>query len=275
MASNLFIIIPFYKDRNSLNRAQECLANSSYRNWDIFIRDNSLDNIFFTAAVNEGIRLGMTSNATQYFLILNQDCFLAPDAIDILISHMRHEPGCGIACPLQTDGPGNVTWGGSLQAFPVGVHLHLPLEQYVRPFSTYWANGACMLIRRSVLEEIGHFDKNLRFICSDSDFSLTARARGWEVHVVPAARAEHTLNASGNTGTPELELLKAQDTLYFYDKWLSGGVYRRISYEGDSALAAETQGWAEALRSQVAAANEIMESQGINSEMRDKLPSVE
>ena len=265
MSTNLLIIIPFYKEIQLLGKTLEYLERSSYRDADIFIRDNSLDNILYTAAVNEGFRLGMKDNVIQYFLLLNQDCFVASDAIDFLISHMNDHPACGIASPLQTDGAGNVTWGGSLQSFPTGVHLHLPIDQYVRPFPTYWANGACMLIRRSVVEEIGNFDKNMRFICSDADFSLTARTRGWEVHIVPAARAEHSLNASGKSGPPELELVKAQDALYFYDKWISGGLYRRISYEGNSASSADTEAWAESLRSQVTKATENMNMPGFSS----------
>lgn len=269
MSFDLLIIIPFYKDDLSLNKTIECLKISSYNKAERFVRNNSEDNILYTAAVNEGFRVGMLKTKIQYFLVLNQDCFLAPDAIDLLVSHMNDHPACGIACPLQTDDAGNVTWGGSLRAFPTGVHLHLPIDQYVRPFPTYWANGACMLIRRSVVEEIGNFDKNMRFICSDADFSLTARTRGWEVHVVPAARAEHSLNASGKSGPPELELVKAQDALYFYDKWISGGLYRRVSYEGNSASNADTEAWVESLRSQVTKATENMNMPSFSSPNSD------
>ena len=46
---------------------------------------------------------------------------------------------------------------------------------------TYWANGACMMIRASLIREIGLLDRNLRFVCSDADYSFTARARGWTI----------------------------------------------------------------------------------------------
>lgn len=254
MDNKLLVIIPFYLDTQALEQCLNCLRQSSYKNWDVFVRDNSHDNIYFTAAVNEGLKAGMADPNVSHFLVLNQDAYLEPSAIEHLMAHMGQFPDCGIACPLQVDQDQQVTWGGSLQAFPLGRHMSLPLAQYEQPFATYWANGACMLIRRQVVEEIGYLDKNFRFMCSDSDYSFTARTRGWEVHVVPSARAEHILSGSSgatknNSGT--LNLIKAQDVLYFYDKWLSGDLYRRISLEGPSLIRDELEEWAHRLRSDV------------------------
>ena len=121
---------------------------------------------------------------------------------------------CGIACPLQLQGDNDVTWGGSLEAFPLGRHFNIPIAEYKEPFPTYWANGACMMIRRSVIEEVGLLDKNLRFICSDADYSFTARSRGWDVYVVPTARAEHTISSSGNSIEYDINVIKVKDVIY-------------------------------------------------------------
>ncbi len=249
--NKLWVIIPFYLDTEALEQCLLCLRQSSYKNWDVFVRDNSQDNIYFTAAVNEGFKAGLADPTVSDFLVLNQDAYLDQFAIEHLMAHMAQFPECGIACPLQTDQNQQVTWGGSLQAFPLGKHMSLPLAQYDRPFPTFWANGACMLIRRQVVEEIGLFDKNLRFICSDADYSFTARTRGWEVHVVPSARAVHTLSASSGEGSDAVNLIKAQDALYFYEKWLSGDVYRRISCEGPSLVRQEMEDWGHTLRTHI------------------------
>lgn len=232
MSGKLLIIIPYYLDTKALEKCKATLKASTFNNFEIFIRDNSEDNIYFTAAVNEGIKAGLTDATIDAFLVLNQDCYLEPRTLESLHAHLSLHPSCGIACPLQTDGHKNVTWGGSLEAFPTGRHYAIQIDQYDGPFTTYWANGACMLLRRSMVEEIGLLDKNLKFICSDSDYSFTARSRGWEVHVVPSARCEHTLGSSSKNSTKVIDIIKLKDVIYFYEKWISGDLYCRLSYEG-------------------------------------------
>ena len=248
MRNKLWIIIPYYLAPEALTRCLDALGESTLKNYDVYVRDNSVDNIYFTAAVNEGIRLGLADQQVSDFLILNQDCYLEPSTLEILETHLSQFPNCGIACPLQINDNKQVTWGGSLEAFPLGRHFSIPIEQYQDPFTTYWANGACMLIRRSVVEEIGLLDKNLRFICSDADYSFSARTRGWEVHVVPSARCEHSLGGSSSAASAELNLIKTQDVIYFYEKWLSGALYRRLAYEGPELVRDEMENWVQKLR---------------------------
>ena len=47
-----------------------------------------------------------------------------------------------------------------------------------------------------MLEEIGLLDETMRFICSDVDYSFTARARGWKVWLSAKARGLHKPGAS-------------------------------------------------------------------------------
>lgn len=251
MRNKLWVIIPFYLDADALKRCLAALQLSSFQRFEVFVHDNSQDNIFFTAAVNEGLKAGLADPSVSNFLVLNQDCYLEQTALELLLAHLGRYPKCGIACPLQRDSNKHVTWAGSLQALPWGHHCAGPLEDDSQAFPTYWANGACMLIRRAVVEEIGLFDKNFRFICSDSDFSFTARTRGWEVHVVPYARAEHALSGSTGKASAALELIKTQDALYFYEKWLSGDLYRRISHEGPTLITSEMESWALGLRTTI------------------------
>ena len=252
MEKKLWIIIPFYLDAEALSKCLACLDSSTFKNWKVYVRDNSQDNIYFTAAVNEGFRAGLADPTVTDFLVLNQDCYVEPSAIQILMNHVALHPLCGIACPLQLDIENNVTWGGSLDAFPLGAHFKLSLEQYEEPFKTYWANGACMLIRRATLEEAGLFDKNFRFFCSDSDFSFTARARGWEVHVVPSARTIHSLTSSTKSSPDSINLIKAEDVIYFYDKWVAGNLYLKISHEGPTMARSDIDVWVQQLRTDLA-----------------------
>lgn len=237
------IIIPFFKAQDKLDRCIRHIKESSLQNTEIFVRDNSDDNILFTAAVNEGLRKYAYRDDVQYILIQNQDAYLAPDALEHLVAFMNGMPSCGIAAPLQIAADGRtVTWGGSLNAFPYGVHHCETLDYYQSPLETFWANGASMMIRSEVIHEIGLFDKNMRFICSDVDFSFSARARGWRIAIVPAAKVEHSISSSvGSAQNIPLALVKEQDALYFAQKWLSGDLYRKLSYEGKTLSRLEIQ----------------------------------
>lgn len=244
------IIIPYFREQEKLKKALAAIEAQTHSPCEAFVRDNTNDNILFTAAVNEGLRKYSFRTDVEFIMVLNQDAYLDRDCIARLLSFMRETPGCGIACPLQvvpvsqttprpvvgTAGPPpdrhRVTWGGSRQAFPLGVHESAELRTYAHPRETFWANGACMLIRTDVIKEIGVFDKNMRFICSDADFSFTARARGWSIFVVPQALAEHGLAASSTSTNRMIDTVKAKDIVYFARKWLSGDLYRGLSYEG-------------------------------------------
>jgi GT2 family glycosyltransferase len=238
MVARVPVIIPFFRARKKLEKCVDHLRRQTYSNVEIFVRDNSDDNIYFTAAVNEGLRKYIADPAVKHIAVLNQDAYLEPRAIATLVDFLERHDDAGVACPLQLDESGEVTWGGSLQSFPVGVHRCDPLESYRVPFETPWGNGAALLIKTDVIKEVGLFDRNMRFICSDADFTLSARARGWKVFVVPEARCAHSLGGSA-AGSPDLEVIKLRDAIYFAQKWLSGGVYRSLAYEGSKITRTE------------------------------------
>jgi GT2 family glycosyltransferase len=251
------IIIPFYREHDKLQKCKAAIAAQSHTDCEVFVRDNTHDNIFYTAAVNEGLARYAYRADVRYVLVLNQDAYMEPECVQRLVEFMDANPQCGIACPVQyafDDGgikalgsagqrARRVTWGGSYQAFPMGVHQKDPFDSYTKPFETFWANGACMMIRTDVIREVGVFDKNMRFICSDTDFSFTVRTRGWKIWVVPRALAEHSLGGSGANSAPELDLVKLRDGIYFAEKWLTGGLYRRLAHEGPGLTPIHVRLW--------------------------------
>jgi GT2 family glycosyltransferase len=247
------IIIPHYRHPERLERCRQHLLAQENVAVDIFVRDNNEDNILFTAAINEGLSRYCYTPGIDYVLILNQDAYLDPGVLKTLSDFMDANPGCGVASPLHVNADRcTVSWGGATRAFPFGGHRADPLENYTAPFKTHWANGACMLIRTETVREAGLFDKNMRFICSDADFSFTARLRGWHIHVVPGPLCEHHLDASGESTDDRLTLIKLQDALYFGQKWVDGGLYRQIAWEGQILGDLEVQKEMQARKQEIA-----------------------
>lgn len=228
------IIIPHFKSHEKLAICLQSIKQQSYVNVEVFIRDNNEDNILFTAAINEGLKKFSCDQSIKHILILNQDCYLQVDTINFLIETFNKNPKCGIACPIQIDEKRNVFWSGSYEAFPLGRHQQNPLATFTQDFSTYWANGACMLLSTDLIREIGFLDKNMRFICSDADYSFTARARDWDVVVSHRALVEHSIGESSTKTNEWLNAIKCNDIVYFANKWLTGDLYRSLSFEGES-----------------------------------------
>lgn len=233
---DIFVVIPFYKRRDQLDRCIARLrAQSTSARLRIYVRDNSQDNLFFTGAVNEGLRHGLELGGVRYYLLLNQDCYLEPTAIENLVAFMDRNPRAGICGPLQRNSEGAITWAGSVDAFPFGQHLTLPPTDASgrmgsRP--TPWVTGAAMLLRAQTLRDCGVLDPHMAFICSDADYCFTARSRGWECHAVGLAECIHEGGASTDFNEPGTRERKLLDMKYFCEKWLTGRLYRRLATEG-------------------------------------------
>jgi len=234
--SSLPVVIPYYLAEESLKKCISALEASNYQPLEIFIRDNSCDNVLFTAAINEGLRKFSFDTKYKYILVLNQDAYVYHNAIDLLIEVMDKNPNCGIACPIQVKhDKSGFYWAGSYEAFPLGRHK-CELDSNEDIFETYWANGAAMLLRTSMIREIGLLDENMKFICSDSDYSFTARSRGWKIFVSSRARVAHSSGTSGIASDGFITKQKISDAIYFGEKWLSGDVFKKLSYEGGGDL---------------------------------------
>lgn len=226
------VIIPHYKNPDQLEKCLLYLERQTVK-VEVFIRDNNKDNIFFTAAINEGIKKYLPLDC-EYISILNQDMYLEPDAIEEMVKFMDANPDCGIATPLQLS-PLNtetVTYAGGVTAFPTGHCECGPISNFNDNKEIFWSSGACMMIRKEMIYEIGLFDKNMLLICSDSDYCFTARARGWKIFNVVSAKGVHEHGVTSRVDNPDIELVKMKDTIYFADKWLTSGLYKKLSFEG-------------------------------------------
>ncbi len=252
MSKTIPIIIPYFRAPEELKKCKEAIEAQNYKPVEIFVHDNSENNILFTAAVNKGIEQYAYDQDIEFILVLNQNAYLSKNTLIHLLNTMGSRPDCGIACPLQIDAKnGEVDWGGSLDAFPSGKHLYQPIESYTSDFETFWANGAAMLLRTKMIKEVGLLDKNMRFIFSDSDYSFTARSRGWKVVTSVNSIVYHSSGQSGSAGSAFIEQVKIEDAIYFTKKWLTGDVYKSLSYEGQNLTKLKVNGYLQSLESQL------------------------
>jgi GT2 family glycosyltransferase len=72
---------------------------------------------------------------------------------------------------------------------------------YSAPWSPEWVSGACVLVRRSVLELTGGFDERFFLYCEDLDLCRRIRNSGYDVRFDPRATAVHLGGASAPRAT--------------------------------------------------------------------------
>jgi GT2 family glycosyltransferase len=163
----------------------------------------------FAANVN----LGIATTTGEYVLVSNPDAIAEPDAVRALVDFADEHPRCGAAGPQMRWPDG--TWQPSRRRFPtVGgtIVRRTPLrrlrppyekqrehygldERQPEPVPADWMLGAFLLMRRTMLEEIGGWDAGFRHYCEDIDLCYRAARAGWERWYVPAAVVTHAYAA--------------------------------------------------------------------------------
>jgi GT2 family glycosyltransferase len=227
------VIIPFYKNKEQLDKCLKALSESSHT-VECYTKDDSSKASGFTKTVNRGLKDLIASGWNGGALVLNQDCYLKPDAIEKMVAFMDAHPKCAIAGikQLSSQNPDQIIHGGTLECFPAGRHEGglVSRGDCSESKQVPWVNGACMIVRLEAILEIGLMDENMKMFGSDADWSYTARTRGWETWYIADAECVHEQGVS-QSRTPEMEKIFERDMLYFRDKWLTGELYKDLSLE--------------------------------------------
>ena len=158
-------------------------------------------------AANANLGTGRTTG--DYVVVANPDAVPAPDAVAVLARFLDGHPRAGVAGPQMRYGDGS--WQASRRSFPtVGGtlvrrtplrrvypplehqrdHYHLD-ERPTEPVPAETLLGAFLLLRRTMLDEIGGWDPGYRMYCEDIDLNYRAAVAGWERWYVPGALVEH------------------------------------------------------------------------------------
>jgi N-acetylglucosaminyl-diphospho-decaprenol L-rhamnosyltransferase len=161
-----------------------------------------------------GCNVGSRAGNAPYVLFLNPDAVISAAAVDQLVSVLRADPCVAIVAPKIVRPRGELEYSqrrfprlASTYARALFLHRILPRlhwsDELVRDPSVYetsaspeWVSGACLLIRRSVLEEIGGWDERFFMYCEDVDLCARVRNGGYDIRFEPAAVARHEGGAS-------------------------------------------------------------------------------
>ena len=160
-----------------------------------------------------GNNLGIQAIDAENYLLLNSDTIVRPGAIQTLGLALDQYPEAGlfsprlewpdatpqISCfrdhsPLSEiiDAARTSVVTKLLQSFDV------PIPVTDHSFEPQWTSFACVLIRRSVIEQIGLMDDGYFMYYDDIDFCRRARQAGWKIRHIPQAHVVHLRGGSGS-----------------------------------------------------------------------------
>jgi hypothetical protein len=163
------------------------------------------ENRGFAAANNQALRRARG----QFVVLLNPDTLVIENALGTLLKFMDQTPAVGLC------GPRLVYEDGSFQHsafrfpslaqalfdfFPVHARLQeswlngrYPRSLYLvrQPFAIDHPLGACMMVRREAVAQVGGLDEQFFMYCEEVDWAMRIKQAGWGIYCVPAAEVVH------------------------------------------------------------------------------------
>jgi N-acetylglucosaminyl-diphospho-decaprenol L-rhamnosyltransferase len=161
-----------------------------------------------------GCNLGASRGSAPHVLLLNPDAQIDGGALAKLVRVLDDEPRVAAAGPRIVGDGGELmlsqrsfprlrsTWSQALFLHRLAPHAIWADEvirnpaAYAKPASPEWLSGACLLVRRSALAEIGGLDERFFLYCEDIDLCRRLREAGHELRFEPAATVRHRGGAS-------------------------------------------------------------------------------
>jgi len=189
-------------------------------------------NLGFTRANNQAIG----ESQGRYILLLNPDAQVMAGALEAMVAHMETHPRLAALGPRLLNPDGSVQ--SSRRRFPTlatGFLESTPLQQWFphsRTMRRYyledrsddeeqrvdWVTGACIMLRRQALEEVGLLDENFFMYSEELDWCYRAKAVGWEVGYLPNAQVIHYGGRSSAQEVPARHIHFQQSKLTFFRK---------------------------------------------------------
>ena len=169
----------------------------------------------------------------RYLLLLNSDAVLLPGSLRRMVQFAEEHPQAGIVGPqiLNPDG----SFQSSYMDFPTlfsELLLMTKLSKLVRGpyFPSYpprrsqetravdWMQGACLLIRRETVAEIGGMDEDFFMYSEEVDWCWRARQAGWMVYYLPTATVLHWGGQSSSRSPARRRVMVYESKRRFLEK---------------------------------------------------------
>jgi GT2 family glycosyltransferase len=168
------------------------------------------------------VNVGLKAAAGDYVLVLNNDTWMHEGTLDAMIAFLDTHADVGIVGPKLLNGDGSLQqqsrrrvptpfaallyFTGIARLFPknprvAGYLMTAGDENQTTEVDS--VSGACLMVRRAVVDAIHGFDPEYYLYGEDMDFCWRAKLAGWKVIYYPDAAITH-FGGQGGTGKKKL-----------------------------------------------------------------------
>jgi GT2 family glycosyltransferase len=198
------------------------------------IRDNypeakliiSKENLGFAGGNN----IGLKEVKGDYILLLNNDTEVPADFLDSMVDLMESNPEIGIVSPkIYYFHEKNVLqYAGTSPIDPItsrGRHYGNKEKdegQFDEVTETYYPHGACMMFRKSILEELGLLYEGYFLYYEEYDFTERVRKAGYKIYFQPNSYILHKESISTGKNSPLKTYYMSRNRLLFLRRNVEG-----------------------------------------------------
>jgi GT2 family glycosyltransferase len=239
----------FLVDNDSADQSAE-MVEKEFPQIRLIVNDT---NRGFAAANNQALALA----TGDFILLLNPDTVVHPGAIKTLLGFMQTHAKAGIVAPQLLESSGAVQ--RSCRQFPtflgmlyelLGLSKLFPDQAKFRQYKMLdWNHdderqvdqpeGACLLLRRRVIEEVGVLDEGFFMLFEEVDWCYRIKEKGWQIWFTPSAQVTHHYGQSIKQVKAKMILSSHRGLYRFWHKHYRGNRWYLdgIAYSGLMILA--------------------------------------
>jgi GT2 family glycosyltransferase len=230
-------------------RCLRSLGETGYGGFEVVVVDND-EEPGDVPALPEGVRLiqpgknlgfggacnlGIGASTGEHVVLLNPDATVSGDFFEGLEAFLDGQPRAGVVGTRILDADGGLQLSARREvSFVSGLFGRtslltrlFPKSSLVRgqfpavaaagaPVEVDWVSGACMALRRRMLDEIGPFDTRFFMYFEDADLCKRAREAGWRVFYLPAVEVRHA--AGGSTKSRPAAVWRLHKSAFLYHR---------------------------------------------------------
>lgn len=210
MIPKVSIIIVNWNGGAVFEECLESIRKLKYKNYELIIVDNGsdveikrtglLERIIYNKrnlGFAKGNNIGFREARGKYVLLLNNDTKVRSDLLEVLVTKMESDETIGVIQPKiymmdkksYLDNAGSfLTKIGFLEHWGFGKKDGKEFDEEKEIFS---AKGACMLVRKDVIDKIGLFDEDYFAYFEESDFCWRVWLAGYKIIYYPKTSILH------------------------------------------------------------------------------------
>lgn len=184
----------------------------------------------------QGYNEGLRQISAEYYLLINSDVEVTPHWVDPLVTFLDSNPGYCAVQPKILDYTRREYFeyagaaGGfvDLLGYPycrgrIFNSLETDNGQYDEPIDTFWASGACFLIRSSVFWKYSGFDDGFFAHMEEIDLCWRIKSGGGKIACVPQSVIYHVGGGTLNKTSPRKTYLNFRNGISLLAKNLPYG----------------------------------------------------